>query len=176
MLNYFISLVKHLPEVKKMEYGLTIHCYWHEGSDNLKEAFINKNDPSRKSNEIPRIVDVLVDIFKKMPLSLQMGHIFDINCYHDECTYMEDYKVSSFAAQSVLINRIMVSYAEVILPQLDKDKKSEFLQELHKNIRKGGFMGAKYHEEDELALIEKWKLENELVINTAPTHKKVVKL
>jgi hypothetical protein len=111
-----------------------------------------------------------------MPLSLQMDHIFKINCYQDSCTFFEQYMIGARAAQAVLLNRLRVSYAEIILPQLEKEQKGEFLDALHKSIRKGGFMGAKYYEEDELILISKWQLEHELAENHFHKPKKVMKL
>lgn len=176
MLKYFISIVKHLPSIRSLEYDITSLAYSRESSEHLKKAFLEKDSPSREGNEIPRVVDVAVDIFSKMPLNLQMDHIFKINCYQDSCTYFEQYMIGARAAQAVLLNRLMVSYAEIILPQLEKAQKGEFLETLHKSIRKGGFMGAKYYEEDELILISQWQLEHELVVNNSPKPKKAMKI
>jgi hypothetical protein len=176
MFNYFISLVKHLPSIRGLEYHITEQAYSRESPEHLKKAFLEKDSPSREGHEIPRIVDIIVDTFKKMPLSLQMDHIFKINCYQDDCTFFEPYMIGARAAQAVVLNRLMVSYAEIIIPQLHKEQKGEFLDALHKSIRKGGFMGAKYYEEDELILISKWQLEHELAENHFHKPKKVMKL
>lgn len=176
MFNYFISLVKHLPEIRSLEHALTSKAYWEASPDLLKETFLGRGEPLLEIHQMPKLVNSLVDTFKKMPLSLQLDHIFNIKCYEDESTYLEDYKISSTASLCVLLNRIMVSYAQVILPQLEREQKDEFLQKLHNNIHKGGFMNSQFHEADELALIETWQLENELIKNHFCCTKKTVKI
>lgn len=200
MLNELVSLIKHLPELKKVEYKLNSQCYWMGGASILKESLgmttnnTFNNDNSNASlykkvfdiirfsavrdelKEILKSVDIAQDIFSKLPLKLQLKHIFNIPRCIDESTYMEDYKIGSNACERVMLNYLMISYAEMILPKLQKEEKMVFLSNLENNLHKGGFLGAKIYEEDHLILLNKWQLEHELADNNSPKPKKVMKI
>jgi len=189
MINELISSITHLPELRKIEYAINTKSYWLGSPNVLKEALsstIVNGDNSQASlykkvfeiirfsadiSDILKSVNTVKNIFSKMPLKLQLKHIFNIPRCIDECSFMEDYKISSVACESVIRNHLMMTYAEIILPQLDNSKKIDFLNNLHDNLHKGGWMGGKFYEEDHLIVINKWQLEHELPCNTHPCKK-----
>lgn len=194
MFNELVSSFTHIPELRKIKHKINTSCYWLGGASTLKvalsETTVNSNPYENKTifemimisrfrddiREILKSVYRAKNIFVKIPLKLQLKHIFNIPRCINECTFMEDYKISSNACECVMLNHLMMTYAEIILPKLQGKEKTVFLTKLENNLHKGGFLGAKFYEEDHLIVLNKWQLENELFDNNSPKPKKVTKI
>jgi hypothetical protein len=178
MIDYITSYLFLLPAIKKTEHNLTEFCYMNLGaSGELKQWLISSNRQAANSNQIymENEIAYLKKLFKRLPLKMQMKKSLNIELFQDSCTTLEPYMDSACACRNTMHNYLLISYAEVVLPTLDKSQKSTFLDKLEQSVIKSRF-GTNINEDYELKIIHAWKLDNELEDKKKVVHKKVSKI
>lgn len=180
MINYLKAYLFYLPQISKIELRLTKHFYLlanasHELKSNLFYNHILTDDKGTDLNYLNAEIRKVKETFKKLPHILQVKHLSEIELYEDAFSDSYDYMNSAIVARGIIYNYLLMSYAEIILPNLKKEEKNDFLKDLDTNLSTIRLKDISL-EDCEQKIIYAWKLENELISKPKAIKKTVAKI
>lgn len=141
------------------------NIFYNLDSDIIKDGIFHK--------AISNYTSLLKDLFTKIPLSFQKKQFesFIKNSVTEDHAYLKNSEVN----RNTIKNYILITYAGIILPQLEKEKTILFLETLEQNLCKA-HLGDSIRQYFERHFLSKWNLENELAIKPEIIKKKINKI